>query len=217
MSQANHPTTPVSKKHNLPSPVTHDHSDECSDQHGKEGTATPPEGRPSQIQHLEPNTPHDQRFSSPPQDTQAFSQITGPRKTLSDDVKDETEEGVWGYLFPQKPQTGKPLILRKRNACPLPDGLPGFGEPAKNGKAKDFIQEEEAFEKTKLKGTAANGYLIGRHLECGMYFMQDPKHRYSILTLSRYYYRRSYRIEPTLLDFPREQGWEYSRDVGGYL
>lgn len=61
-------------------------------------------------------------------------------------------------------------MLKKRNACPLPEGLPDFGEPPKNGKSKDFAQEEEAFEQTKFKGIAAGGYLIGRHPECGMSF-----------------------------------------------
>ena len=129
---------------------------------------TPPEGRPSQIQHHSPNAPYDQLVSSPPQDTQAFSQLAHPRKTLSDEVKDEAEEGVWGYLLPQNPKYGKSLVLKKRNACPLPEGLPEFGELPKNEKSKDFAKEEEAFEQTKFKGIASGGYLIGRHPECGM-------------------------------------------------
>lgn len=165
--QPQHPTTPVSKKQGLPSPITHDASISSSEAY-KEGTVTPPEGRPSQIQHHEHPTPMDlPALSSPPQDTQAFSQFAYPSNGLSEEVVDETEEGVWGYLIPTDLQYGKSLVLKKRNACPLPEGLPHFGEDKKNGKGKDFAKEEEAFEHTKFKGVASGGYLIGRHPECG--------------------------------------------------
>ena len=163
------PTTPVSKKQQLPSPITHDESISSSEAY-KETTATPPEGRPSQIQHhpQDHHAPIDSLgFSSPPQDTQAFSQIPHPSNALSDEVVDETEEGVWGYLIPTDLKYGRSLVLKKRNACPLPSGLPNFGEDNKNGKGKDFAKEEEAYEHTKFKGVASGGYLIGRHPECG--------------------------------------------------
>lgn len=86
---------------------------------------------------------------------------------MSDEVVDEAEEGVYGYLLPTDLKYGKSLVLKKRNACPLPDGLPDFGKDNKNGKGKDFSKEEDAYEQTKFKGIASGGYLIGRHPECG--------------------------------------------------
>lgn len=67
---------------------------------------------------------------------------------------------------------GKSLVLKKRNACPLPDKSSTFGQDDskkefKKGKGKDFEKEEEAYENTKFKGIASGGYLIGRHPECG--------------------------------------------------
>ncbi len=90
-------------------------------------------------------------------------------------MNDEAEEGVWGYLLPLDPKYGKSLVMRKRNACPLPGGMENFGKPSgnrvsKNGKGKDYEKEEEAYEQTKLKGIASGGYLIGRHPECGEWF-----------------------------------------------
>jgi serine/threonine-protein kinase CHEK2 len=173
LSQSQQQTTPVSKKQHLPSPITHDASTSSSDAY-KEATATPPEGRPSQIQHH----PFDQSsvidgpgLSSPPQDTQAFSQFAYPATGLSDEVKDEAEEGVWGYLLPMDQKYGKSLVLRKRNACPIIPGMANFGKDTpKAGKGKDFAKEEDAYEQTKFQGVASGGYLIGRHPECGRLF-----------------------------------------------
>jgi len=166
-------TTLVPKKQHLPSPITHQSSTSLSE-HYKEGTVTPPEGRPSQLHHR----PYDHNahledlgFSSPPQDTQAFSQFVYPTAALSTEVEDEAEEGVWGYLLPLDQKYGKSLVLRKRNACSMADGMEDFGKSRedrhskKNG--KDLAAEEEAGEETKLKGVASGGYLIGRHPECG--------------------------------------------------
>ncbi|KAG9246662.1 kinase-like domain-containing protein [Calycina marina] len=171
-------TTPISQKQQLPSPITQQESTSSSDAY-KEGTATPPGGRPSQ--------PHPQALdfhaslqeaglSSPPQDTQAFSQFMYPTSGLSNDVKDEEKEGVWGYLLPLDQKLGKSLVLRKRNACPLLNGMENFGKDkgdrqSKNG--KNFAAEEDAYEQTKLKGVASGGYLIGRHPECDL-IIDDP-------------------------------------------
>jgi serine/threonine-protein kinase Chk2 len=117
-------------------------------------------------------------ISSPPQDTQAFSQFVYPTSALSDDVKDEVEEGVWGYLLPLDQKLGKSLVLRKRNACPLPDGMERFGKDGgdrQGEKGKDFAKEEDAYEQTKFNGIASGGYLIGRHPECGRCSAQ-PSH-----------------------------------------
>lgn len=139
-------------------------------------TATPPEGRPSQIHHHElPNSLNDKyAFSSPPQDTQAFSQFVHPAPTLSEEVQDEMEEGVWGYLLPMDQKYGKSLVLRKRNACPLPDSEElsstkkgAAKRQSKSTKGTDPKKEEDAYENTKFKGIASGGYLIGRHPECG--------------------------------------------------
>jgi serine/threonine-protein kinase Chk2 len=166
-------TTPVSKKQHLPSPITQESSVSSSEAY-KDGTVTPPEGRPSQLHHK----PYDYNanlddlgFSSPPQDTQAFSQFVYPTAALSAEVKDETEEGVWGYLLPLDQKYGKSLVLRKRSACPMPDGMENFGKISgdmqSKANGKDFKEEEAAYEDTKLKGIASGGYLIGRHPECG--------------------------------------------------
>lgn len=155
------PTTPISKKQQLPSPITHQESTSSSDAY-KEATATPPEGRPSQIHHRPDLV--EAGFSSPPQETQAFSQFIFPTG-LSEEVNDEVEEGVWGYLHPLDPQYGKTLVLKKRNACPLPDTTKT--KKANKGKAKTPQKEEENYEDTKIKGVVSGGYLIGRHPECG--------------------------------------------------
>ncbi|WDK14042.1 serine/threonine-protein kinase Chk2 [Colletotrichum graminicola] len=167
--------TPVSNKHQLPSPVTRD-SD--SDEVYKEPTATPPEGRPSQVNHREKDdTSHAlNNISSPPQDTQAFSQYPQETKdALSDEVEDEVKEGVWGYLFPLDTKYGKVVVMKKRAACPLPDTVNAAKESAgKDQKGKSTLQkEEEAYERTKIKGIASGGYLIGRHPECDI-VVEDP-------------------------------------------
>jgi serine/threonine-protein kinase Chk2 len=138
---------------------------------------TPPEGRPSQLHHrpYDHNAHHeDLDFSSPPQDTQAFSQFVYPTSVLSTEVTDETEEGVWGYLLPLDQKYGKSLVLRKRTACPMPGGMEYFGKDSgdrhSENNGKDFAAEEEAYEQTKLNGIASGGYLIGRHPECGKLF-----------------------------------------------
>ncbi|CAG8960841.1 hypothetical protein HYFRA_00002378 [Hymenoscyphus fraxineus] len=164
------PTTPVSKKQQLPSPITHQESTSSSEAY-KEATATPPEGRPSQIQHRSDHSSLvEAGFSSPPQETQPFSQFIFPTG-LSEEVNDEVEEGVWGYLHPLDPQYGKTLVLKRRNACPLPDTI-----KTKNGtncKGKTPQEEEDKYEDTKLKGIASGGYLIGRHPECDL-IIDDP-------------------------------------------
>lgn len=95
---------------------------------------------------------------------------------MSDEVLDEVAEGVWGYLVPLDPRYGdKPLVLKRRNACPLKDSLAAAAalaatssEPDDDNKQQPAtIREEEAYELTKIKGVASGGYLIGRHPECG--------------------------------------------------
>ncbi|KAK3341595.1 kinase-like domain-containing protein [Lasiosphaeria hispida] len=177
LSQVEPQKTPVSTRQQLPSPVTHDTSD---DTHKlvKEATATPPEGRPSQVSHRngDENFSQAYAFSSPPQDTQAFSQPFSqqidPNAPLSEDVEDEVKEGVWGYLFPMDTRHGgRCVVLRKRTSCPtaktVAEALPsGPRRGAKRGQ-RALVKEEESFTKQKIYGgLPSGGYLIGRHPEC---------------------------------------------------
>lgn len=171
-------TTPLKDKIKsyLPSPLTHRESSKTEDY--KELTASPPEGRPSQIRHRTPPisspTHHTQGLSSPPSDTQAFSQFLIPPKAYSLEVEDEEAEGVWGYLVPVDSIFGDTLVCRARAACPAPYPNSYFGKGTK-GRGKDetkssnYVDEENHYESDKsLLGFPAGGYLIGRHPECGM-------------------------------------------------
>lgn len=89
-----------------------------------------------------------------------------PTDAFSDDVKDEQKEGVWGYLLPVDQIYGKALVLKKRSACPKPSTMDELKEKAGKGEGSP-LQIEEAYEETKFAGTASEGYLIGRHPECG--------------------------------------------------
>ncbi|KAF6813935.1 serine threonine-protein kinase chk2 [Colletotrichum sojae] len=167
--------TPVSHKQHLPSPVTKGGDADAY----KESTATPPEGRPSQVHHREKEDNAQSQalhnISSPPQDTQAFSQYPAEtRDALSDEVEDEVKEGVWGYLFPLDTKYGKCLVMKKRAACPMPDKLEAKDSAPEDKKGKSPLKkEEEAYERTKVKGVASGGYLIGRHPECDI-VVDDP-------------------------------------------
>ncbi|KAH7376273.1 kinase-like domain-containing protein [Plectosphaerella cucumerina] len=167
---SDHDKTPVSHKQHLPSPVTHVTNAE-SDELYKEGTATPPEGRPSQVQKDESQA---NALSSPPQDTQAFSQFPGEVKdSLSEEVEDEVKEGVWGYLFPLDTKYGRPLVMKKRSACPMPDALESMSSDSDKKGKSPLKKEEQAYERTKIKGVPSGGYLIGRHPECDI-VVDDP-------------------------------------------
>jgi serine/threonine-protein kinase Chk2 len=203
-------STPVSKKQQLPSPLTAQEStaseSSTASQAFKEGTATPPEGRPSQIQHRTPEPSPSQRpkLASPIGDTQPYSQFVNQKGGLIDD-EDEENEGIWGYLLPLNEKYGKSLVLRKRTACPLPGGMENFGKDRGRrevNEQKNFEAEEEAYEDTKLKGIASGGYLIGRHPECGMFISLATVR---ITEFGRYRDRRSYRFQQALPYIHREQ------------
>ena len=171
-------TTPLKDKGKsyLPSPLTHQES--TATEEYKELTASPPEGRPSQIRHRTPpvSSPvrHSQGLSSPPSDTQAFSQFIIPPKSFSHEVNDEEAEGVWGYLVPVDNVFGDTLVCRNRSACPAPYPNGDFGKgTAKRARGRtgvtSYAKEEVEYEKTKrMLGFPSGGYLIGRHPECGM-------------------------------------------------
>ena len=74
---------------------------------------------------------------------------------------------MWGYLIPLDHKFGDALVLRDRAACPLPDSKKILKQkPRKNASKGGFEEQEEAYERTKIKGIASGGYLIGRHAEC---------------------------------------------------
>ncbi|KAJ6446248.1 checkpoint kinase 2-like protein [Purpureocillium lavendulum] len=162
--------TPVVNKNQLPTPVTHVENDPSNDV-DKEPTATPPGVRTENVTPRKTDEAwgQSQALSSPPQDTQPLSQYVDRHPALSDEVEDEVKEGVWGYLVPLDPKYGdKPLVLKKRSACPLPDSIAAAanGEASSKDGRPAAIKEEEAYERTKVKGVASGGYLIGRHPEC---------------------------------------------------
>lgn len=91
---------------------------------------------------------------------------------MSDDVEDEVKEGVWGYLLPLDSKYGdKPLVLKRRNACPLPDCKSVTPAQVQSGDSRrpETIRAEEAYEATKVSGVPSGGFLIGRHPECGTF------------------------------------------------
>ncbi|KAK5990396.1 putative serine/threonine-protein kinase fhkC [Cladobotryum mycophilum] len=179
LAHADPDKTPVSHKQQLPSPVTNNNTVETegegegegpSDLH-KEPTATPPGGASDEItpRKSAESLAQSQALSSPPQDTQPLSQYVDRHPALSEDVIDEVKEGVWGYLVPLDPKYGdKPLVLKKRVACPIPDAAKATTDIEPKDKAGETspLKEEEAYERTKVKGVPSGGFLIGRHPEC---------------------------------------------------
>ncbi|KJR89751.1 serine/threonineeeee-protein kinase Chk2 [Sporothrix schenckii 1099-18] len=167
------------KQNQLPTPLTFLAVDDssASEQRFKEPTATPPGGRPSQVapragssgsgnNNVGGSGDEAGSYSSPPQDTQAMpSQYIDPNAALSDEVKDEVKEGVWGYLLPLGARYGsRSIVMKKRVGCEDSDS-PSSSSKKKGGK----------------KGGASNGadhpsskgYLVGRHPECDV-VIDDP-------------------------------------------
>lgn len=135
-------------------------------------TITPPERRSDHVRPQTPiSTPPAKLLSSPPSDTQPFSQFTSLPQALSYDVEDEEAEGVWGYLLPLDNKFGDTLVLRKRTACAAPSPRSGIGGGAAASwkEGSDLVQDEEQYEETHQRalGYPSGGYLIGRHPECG--------------------------------------------------
>ena len=85
-------------------------------------------------------------------------------------MENEDEEGVWGYLVPMDSRGGEPLVLRSRSACPAP--MDAKKDMKKRVPRDKYEKEEESFEKKKIKGLSSNGYLIGRHPECGRHQLE---------------------------------------------
>ncbi|KAK3677792.1 serine/threonine protein kinase [Recurvomyces mirabilis] len=151
----------------LPSPVTRGATSDGDADTTKTGTVTPPSQQIGPKTPVSSPPPQSQRhgLSSPPDDTQPYSQFLIPAP-IAYEVEDEVGEGVWGYMVPV---TGiaNPLVLRKRAACPIPSGM--VGKKTGKGKVskKHWKKKEEEYEVDKgLNGIPAEGYLIGRHPEC---------------------------------------------------
>lgn len=160
------------KQGQLPSPITHKESTGTTEGERKESTATPPPQ--SQVKFSQPrnglSSPQSDKQSDKQSDTQAFtqSQFVYPPQARTYAVEDEEGEQVWGYLVPLDDQSGEVMVLRRREACPVPGDMIG----PKSGKEKvskhEYENQEEKYEKLKVeKGVTAGGYLIGRHRECG--------------------------------------------------
>ncbi|PSN65618.1 serine/threonine protein kinase chk2 [Corynespora cassiicola Philippines] len=150
----------------LPSPITHRESTATDD--FKDATASPPE-QPSQAAHSQsvksPKVPGG--LSSPPTDTQPFSQFIYPPNSRAYAVEDEEAEGVWGYLVPLDHKASDVLVLRRRTACPIPSSKVGKTSGKEKVPPDTYERQEEAYETEKEEnGTTAGGYLIGRHPEC---------------------------------------------------
>lgn len=166
--------TPLDNKSHLPSPLTHLEST-TTEEYKKEGTVSPLDGRPSQIRHRTPpvSSPPHPGLTSPPGDTQAFSQYNH-RPGLSHEIEDEEAEGVWGYLVPIDSVFGETLVLKSRNQCPAPFPNDDFGKGSKKRgrgatRGLNYAKQEAEYEAIKrARGFPAGGYLIGRHPECGM-------------------------------------------------
>ncbi|KAF1945412.1 Pkinase-domain-containing protein [Clathrospora elynae] len=142
----------------LPSPVTDKASTETSGAY-KEGTQSTSPSRPS------PRGPGG--LSSPPSDTQPFSQFIYPPENRTYAVDDEEGEQVWGYLVPMDGHSDDVMVLRRREACPVPTALVGQTNGKDEVSKGEFKGQEENYEKEKQEhGVPAGGYLIGRHREC---------------------------------------------------
>lgn len=158
-------TAEALKNSQLPSPMT------AGDSKGK--TVSPPadrEGRERRQATPRSSPPPSSRrnggLSSPPADTQPYSQFLQP-PPVSYEVENEEEEGVWGYLVPTA-GVEDPLVLRKRAACPVSLGVEHQKlQTSKTSKKEEFLEQEEQYEDKKaINGVPAGGYLVGRHPEC---------------------------------------------------
>jgi len=165
--------TPITTKNQLPSPVTYPQS--TDDGSSKEATPSRQQEQRASIATPKKTEGHNemsQALSSPPQDTQPLTQALDPAVVASAEEEEEEEvsEGVWGYLVPLDPRYGdKPITLKKRSACPLPNKVKEAAAEKDEAKKSDkapLLRDEEAYEKSKISDTPSGGYLIGRHPEC---------------------------------------------------
>lgn len=148
----------------LPTPVTQQAT--TATDIDQELTATPPERRSSQLRQHTPTSPEQQQsYSSPPGDTQAFSQFVYPPRAFAEDVEDEAAEGVWGYLLPLDDKAGEALVLRRREGCHEQKDEKDGSSEKKSGRASQ--KQSKSQKAGREKSYPPSGYLIGRHPECG--------------------------------------------------
>ncbi|TKX22718.1 DNA damage response protein kinase-like protein [Elsinoe australis] len=144
----------------LPSPVTgNGHSDD------RVADSPPP---PPMVKTPEAGSPKGpSQLHSPPSDTQPFSQFMTPAP-YSYEVKDEEDEGVWGYLIPldNKSGTNDTLVLKRRSACPLLIDRSHRSDGKHRVDKTEYLKQEKSFESAKMNEVPAGGYLLGRHPEC---------------------------------------------------
>ena len=149
--------TPINDSY-LPTPMTRQASTATDIR--KETTATPPKPSARARSHTPPDSVQFPEYSSPPGDTQAFSQFVYPPRAFADEVQDEAEEGVWGYIIPLDDKVQNALVLRKRGSCE--------GRSSKSNNSKKDARRESGHLANKEKAPTPGGYLVGRHPECGM-------------------------------------------------
>ena len=152
----------------LLSPVTHTASNATEPM--KQSTASPGQHADEEAQTRQPtprSSPPAHGLSSPPQDTQPFSQFVYPPQGRFWEVEDEAKEGVWGYLLPVDERLGSPLVLKQRFACPNPSKRTGGADGQQRVRRDEYEKREEEYEERKLEDAPSGGYLIGRHPECG--------------------------------------------------
>ncbi|KAH6853824.1 kinase-like domain-containing protein [Chaetomium sp. MPI-CAGE-AT-0009] len=154
--------TPVQNRRHLPSPVTH-LTNESTAEFDKETTATPP-----QDHNVEETFSQGIAFSSPPQDTQAFSQQDfDPNAPLVEGV-DEIKEGVWGYLLPLDNRFVRaPVVFKKKGVLSAPAETvePAAAAVTRNG-SKRGQRAPKKEQEQKGGSPASGGYVLGRHPEC---------------------------------------------------
>jgi serine/threonine-protein kinase Chk2 len=154
------PTSRLKQGH-LPSPVTGIESAASED--FKEPTVTPPNSRQAPNLQAVRSPKSLGGLSSPPSDTQAFSQFKYPPVNRTYAVEEEE-----GYLVPMDDSSDKVMVLRRRAACPVPGTMVGKTTGKEKTASNEYKKQEEEYEHEKQeKGVTAGGYLIGRHRECG--------------------------------------------------
>lgn len=161
--------TPIKNQY-LPSPLTNQES--TATEPSKDVIETPPNNRANHIRQVTPaSSPPLASISSPPQDTQSLSQFVYPPRDVEPDL--DSDDGIWGYLFPMKAGQATRLVMRKRSFCPSPAQPLEVGRATvktkKRTKKDELVADEQQYEEQKQDvGFPANGYLVGRHPECDL-------------------------------------------------
>ncbi|KAF2744087.1 lanosterol 14-alpha-demethylase [Sporormia fimetaria CBS 119925] len=154
------------KNGQLPTPLTNNKDSVATDEFS-DNKSSPSKNTSSDQTKLSTERTRASGLSSPPFDTQPFSQFSYPPKGRTFAVDDEEGEGVWGYLVPLDGPTDEVLVLRRRNMCPVPGNKIGQSDGHDKVPAETFKNDEQEYEQEKVrKGVPAGGYLVGRHPEC---------------------------------------------------